>query len=185
MGGVARLRGGLSGAAGLSGRARAVLTDSDDPAGHAAACVAGARVALLEGKNERAEGLAERALGLARSVRSPTVSGLALALSGLVAARQGDGDGSSARFSEALEEVGDGTTGALTRIELLFCQSLAERVRREKAAADRHLLEADDRLRKIAETMPEEARATFLTGASPAREIVAGAAALRSPAGDA
>ncbi len=180
LGEVARVRGEITIAAGLLERAVRALDGSNDVGGQAAAFLASGRVAALAADTEEAAQLLQRAVELSRAASTPSVTAVALSLLGLLAARRGDADASSVQLAEARQEVDELPGAILAQIEVVFVESLVARVRRDPRLADRLLLEAEGILHRFAGTLREEDRTRFCASASPAREIVAGAAALRA-----
>jgi tetratricopeptide (TPR) repeat protein len=176
---VARQLGELTVAEGLAERAISKLNDADDTGGLAAALLASGRVSLLIGDDERAASTLGRAVELSRAARTGSVTAVGLALQGLLAAREGDIDTSSVSLLAAREELATDKGIAPALVEVVFIESLALRVRRDPAGADRLLLEADELLTTMTEGLREPDRDTFVHGSSPAREIRAGAAAAR------
>ncbi len=174
---TARQLGELTVAEGLAERAVARLNDADDTGGLAAALLASGRVSLLLGDDERAASTLGRAVELSRAARTMPVTAVGLALLGLLAARSGDIDSSSARIAAAREELATDTGVAPALVEVAFIEALTLRVRRDRSRADRILAEADDLLTRLSEGMRESDRESYLNGSSPAREIRAGAAA--------
>jgi tetratricopeptide (TPR) repeat protein len=175
LGDVGRQCGELTIAEGLIERAIKKLDGCDDPGGLAVALLAHGRIAILRGDDADGVAILGRAQDLSRGANTRSVTALCLALLGLLAARSGDADVSSARFAAAREQLEAlGEPGAPTLVEVVFLESLALRVRREKSRGERLLKEARELLDRLAERLRDEDRERYLTASSPAREVMAG-----------
>ncbi len=177
---IARQRAEHRVSASLYKRARRRLKKVDDVSGLASVLLGAARLQVVAGKDREATSRLDQALKLARNPRAPGVLAIAEAYLGLLAARHDRMDEAAARLKSASEHLRGASGLALESAEVSFVASLVERVARQEPAAASLLLEAEAALHEIGQGLTEEDRSTFLTEVSPAREIVAGAAAIRA-----
>lgn len=179
LGDVARQKGETEIAEGLARRALRQLRKVEDQAGLSAALLGLGRTLLQWGKDGGAKTALEDAVSVSASVSARGVTALAQAYLALLQARDGEEEDAQARIAQAGALVQSLKGSESTRIELLFVHSLVLRVLGRPVEADRKMLRAEAVLTTFAESLPEPERAALLTGLSPHREILAGAAAAR------
>ncbi len=176
---VARQRGEWDIAQSLLERAMQQFRRVEDTGGLAAALLAAGRVEVLRANPAHARSLLDEAVEVATAQHARVVAALGRAWRGLLLARTGSSDAAHREIAEAgllLEEV---RTGDLARTEVHFLHALVLRIAGRRVEADRKVVQAERVLLETTLELPAEDRDRLLRATSPAREIMAGAAAAR------
>jgi tetratricopeptide (TPR) repeat protein len=128
---------------------------------------------------EAARPYLEEATELAPALNMPAIAALARATAALLFAKEGRRDRARTELQHAQDALAAaGPLSVSSRAEGLYFAALAARALGDEEAYRTHMQEAWRTVQAIAEHLPPDQRKTFLTGASPNREIVAAAESL-------